>query len=57
MRDDRISLADPVPHDPAGGYSVVIVTLDAHAAGPAARALPRLRRDFPGLRVTVLAAA
>lgn len=57
MRDDRISMTDPVPQNEAGGYSVVIVTLDSHAAGPATRALPRLRRDFPGLRVTILAAA
>ncbi|EEW26216.1 magnesium chelatase subunit H [Rhodobacter ferrooxidans] len=38
-------------------YSVVIVTLDAHSAGPAARITPALVRDFPGLSVTVLAAA
>lgn len=57
MRDDRISLTDPDLHRPDGGYSVVIVTLDAHAAGPAARAVPRLQSDFPGLRITVLAAA
>ena len=56
MRDDRISLADRVPPSAGDGYSVVIVTLDSHAAGPAMRALPRLRHDFPGLRVTVLAA-
>ncbi|WP_102109692.1 magnesium chelatase subunit H [Oceaniglobus roseus] len=39
------------------GYRVVIVTLDAHSAGPAARALPRLERDFPGLSLSVHAAA
>ncbi|MEL7107333.1 MAG: magnesium chelatase subunit H [Pseudomonadota bacterium] len=39
------------------GYKVVIVTLDAHAAGPAARVTPRLAQDFPGLSVTVHAAA
>ncbi|MFN6978286.1 MAG: DUF3479 domain-containing protein, partial [Gemmobacter sp.] len=38
-------------------YRIVIVTLDAHAAGPAARITPRLARDFPGLEVTVHAAA
>jgi magnesium chelatase subunit H len=38
-------------------YNVVIVTLDAHAAGPVARASGRLSRDFPGLSVSVLAAA
>ena len=39
------------------GYNVVVVTLDQHAAGPAARITPRLARDFPGLSVTVHAAA
>ena len=39
------------------GYNVVVVTLDQHAAGPAARITPRLARDFPGLTVTVHAAA
>jgi magnesium chelatase subunit H len=39
------------------GYRIVIVTLDAHAAGPAARVSERLARDFPGLTVTVHAAA
>ncbi|WP_422071714.1 magnesium chelatase subunit H [Tranquillimonas rosea] len=39
------------------GYRVAIVTLDAHAAGPAARALPLLTADFPGLEVSVHAAA
>ncbi len=39
------------------GYRVVIVTLDSHTAGPAARVLPRLERDFPGLSVTIHAAA
>ncbi|MEM9853809.1 MAG: cobaltochelatase subunit CobN, partial [Pseudomonadota bacterium] len=38
-------------------YRVVIVTLDHHAAGPAARALPALERDFPGLKISVHAAA
>jgi magnesium chelatase subunit H len=38
-------------------YSVVIVTLDAHAAGPVTRASARLTRDFPGLKVEVVAAA
>ncbi|MEM9438308.1 MAG: cobaltochelatase subunit CobN, partial [Pseudomonadota bacterium] len=42
--------------DPAG-YRVVIVTLDHHAAGPAARAMPALERDFPGLKVSIHAAA
>ena len=47
MRDDG--------HIP--GYRVVIVTLDAHAAGPAARVTERLAGDFPGLSVSVHAAA
>ncbi len=38
-------------------YSIVIVTLDAHAAGPAARISPRLQRDFPGLSISIHAAA
>ena len=38
-------------------YNVVIVTLDSHAAGPAARIAPRLARDFPGLTVSVFASA
>ncbi len=47
MRDDVI-------HTP---YHVVIVTLDRHAAGPAARIAPKLARDFPGLRLSIHAAA
>ena len=39
------------------GYNIVVVTLDQHAAGPAARVSPRLAKDFPGLTVTVHAAA
>jgi len=38
-------------------YRVVIVTLDAHSAGPAARVSRRLAQDFPGLRMAVFAAA
>ncbi|MEO0342649.1 MAG: magnesium chelatase subunit H [Pseudomonadota bacterium] len=38
-------------------YSVVILTLDAHIAGPVARAQARLERDFPGLELSVHAAA
>ncbi len=38
-------------------YNVVIVTLDSHAAGPAARIAPRLVADFPGLTVSVHASA
>jgi magnesium chelatase subunit H len=47
MRDDG--------HIP--GYRVVIVTLDAHAAGPAARVSDALAGEFPGLTVSVHAAA
>jgi len=47
MRDDRHT----------SGYRVVIVTLDSHSAGPAARVTERLRCDFPGLTVSVHAAA
>jgi magnesium chelatase subunit H len=39
------------------GYHVVILTLDRHAAGPAARVTPRLQADFPGIGVQVFAAA
>ena len=39
------------------GYRVVIITLDAHAAGPVARASERLARDFPGLSIAIHAAA
>jgi magnesium chelatase subunit H len=38
-------------------YRFVVVTLDAHAAGPAARVLGRLQADFPGLDVSIHAAA
>ena len=45
----------PIPG--ASPYSVVVITLDAHAAGPAARIAPRLARDFPGLTLSIHAAA
>ena len=35
----------------------MIVTLDAHAAGPAARIAPALSKAFPGITVTIHAAA
>lgn len=38
-------------------YRVVIVTLDNHAAGPCLRVIDRLTADFPGLEVSVHAAA
>jgi len=39
------------------GYRFAVITLDSHAAGPAARVAGRLERDFPGLRVSIHAAA
>lgn len=39
------------------GYRIVIVTLDSHAAGPAARVSERLAAEFPGLSVSVHASA
>ncbi len=39
------------------GYNIVVVTLDQHAAGPAARIAPRLTKDFPGLTISIHAAA
>ncbi len=47
-------MRDEVMHKP---YRVVIVTLDAHSAGPAARVSTRLAPDFPGLDVQVLSSA
>ena len=47
-------MRDEVIHKP---YRVVIVTLVAHAAGPALRVSSRLAPDFPGLDVQVIAAA
>ncbi|NDC89343.1 MAG: hypothetical protein EB075_11180, partial [Bacteroidetes bacterium] len=38
-------------------YNIAVITLDHHAAGPVARASVRLAQDYPGLRVTVHAAA
>ncbi len=52
MRDEFLMDADV-----AGAYNIVVITLDSHAAGPVARAGQRLARDFPGLKVTVHAAA
>ncbi len=39
------------------GYSIVIITLDAHAAGPCHRAAQNLGSEFPGMSVEVHAAA
>ncbi len=38
-------------------YRIVILTLDSHAAGPCARVADRLASDFPGLELSVHAAA
>jgi magnesium chelatase subunit H len=54
MRDERTSMAERTAQ---AGYRFVIITLDAHAAGPAARIAPRLQKDFPGIVVAVHAAA
>ena len=58
MRDDRFTA--PVVAAPRRGdgiYRFVIVTLDAHAAGPAQRVAGRLAKDFPGIAISVHAAA
>ena len=34
------------------GYRIALITLDAHAAGPCARAAQTLAADFPGWRLT-----
>jgi magnesium chelatase subunit H len=47
-------LRDDVTHTP---YNVVLLTLDRHAAGPAARVAPSLAMDFPGLKLQIHAAA
>ncbi|WP_299417913.1 cobaltochelatase subunit CobN [uncultured Sulfitobacter sp.] len=47
MRDEMTDLS----------YNFVIITLDRHAAGPAARVAPMLAMDFPGLNVKIHAAA
>ena len=39
------------------GYRVIIITMDAHAAGPAERVSDKLAEDFPGLIVEIHAAA
>lgn len=52
MRDEMTPLS-ATPR----AYRFVILTLDAHAAGPALRAEARLAADFPGLVVTIHAAA
>jgi magnesium chelatase subunit H len=39
------------------GYRFAVITLDSHAAGPAARVADQLSEDFPGLSVSIHAAA
>ena len=39
------------------GYRIALITLDAHAAGPCARAAQTLASEFPGLEIDVYAAA
>ncbi|MDK2774248.1 MAG: DUF3479 domain-containing protein, partial [Tabrizicola sp.] len=56
MRDDRYT-SHELQTAPADLYRFVIVTLDAHAAGPAQRVAGRLAKDFPGLTISVHAAA
>ena len=51
MRDDAHIYA------PSAEYRVVIVTLDAHSAGPCDRAAEKLLPEFPGLRMDIHAAA
>ncbi|WP_300063291.1 magnesium chelatase subunit H [uncultured Roseobacter sp.] len=51
MRDDQ-GINGRLP-----GYRVVILTLDSHAAGPALRAMERLSLDYPGLTLSIHAAA
>jgi magnesium chelatase subunit H len=51
MKPKRISAADSVP------VRVVIVTLDDHLAGTVARAQNLLRRDLPGLTLSLHSAA
>ena len=51
MRDDT-GITGRMP-----GYRFVILTLDSHAAGPANRAIETLTTDYPGLSVSVHAAA
>jgi magnesium chelatase subunit H len=52
----RISPADTMSRGTATPVRVVIVTMDSHLSGAAARARTALRRDFPGLDLVVHAA-
>jgi magnesium chelatase subunit H len=57
MRDDIHRTPQMTGSPEKTGYRFVVITLDAHAAGPAARVAPRLERDFPGIEVSIHAAA
>jgi magnesium chelatase subunit H len=57
MRDDRYTSLNAETPVADGLYRFVIVTLDAHAAGPAQRVAGRLAKDFPGIAISVHAAA
>ena len=50
---DDIGFMDAKPD----AYRIVVITLDAHAAGPAARAEAKLASVFPGLSMSIHAAA
>jgi magnesium chelatase subunit H len=50
MRGDEITLG-------ARPYNIVILTLDSHAAGPVGADRAAAGADFPGLNITVHAAA
>ena len=58
MRDDGY-MASVIPASSGGvaPYNVVIVTMDQHSAGPAARIAPALSKAFPGITVSIHAAA
>lgn len=57
MRDDRYTSPELKTPVADGLYHFVIVTLDAHAAGPAQRVAGRLAKDFPEIAISVHAAA
>ena len=58
MRDDGyLASVSAAPTGGADPYNVVIVTMDQHSAGPAARIAPALQKAFPGITVTIHAAA
>ena len=58
MRDDSYlaTISGTPPSGPVP-YNVVIVTMDSHSAGPAARIAPALSQAFPGITVSIHAAA